>query len=501
MPEKFYITTSIAYTNAPPHIGYALELIQADVLARYHKLLGEDVFFLTGTDEHGVKIERKAKEEGKTPKEFTNEISEKFKELTKALNISNNDFIRTTEGRHQKVVESVWADLLKNRDIEERAYKGLYCVGCEAFVKEKDLIDGKCPNHQKEPEIVEEKNYFFKLSKYSKEVEEKIQKNEIEIIPETRKNEILSFMGQGVEDISISRPKEKQGWGIPVPGDNSQTIYVWFEALINYLSPEKYWPANIHCIGKDIFRFHALMWPAMLLAMGKKCPKKIFVHGYLTVGGQKMSKSLGNVVDPFELVEKYGADAVRYFLLREISSTEDGDFTEEKFKERYNGDLANGIGNTVSRILALAKKKYNGVVPTVGIDQNKVNPLRDYILNQVFPSWEGCFSNGKVFYFNICLEQIIRGFKKIDEEIGQNKPWEWTKKESESEVLKEVFYSWLAAIRVFACMIFPFLPDSAEKILSQFDLNTEDELKNIKWGGLKAGTKIKKGDPLFPRLK
>ena len=366
--KKFYITTSIAYTNAPPHIGFAQEVVQADALARYHRLLGENVFFLTGTDENGAKVAKAAEEAGQSPKEFVDEISKKFKALRDILNLSNDDFIRTTDQkRHWPTVKNIWLELKENGDIYKKKYKGLYCVGCEAFVKENDLVDGKCPIHEKNPEVIEEENYFFCLSKYQNQLKKIIRAEKIKIIPETRKNELLSFITQGLEDVSCSRSREKLGWGIPVPKDNTQTIYVWLEALVNYLSAlnhttngdkfKKFWPSDVHCIGKDIFiRFHGSLWPAMLLSLKLDLPKTIFVHGFITVNGQKMSKSLGNVIDPLELVKKYDTDPVRYFLLREIPPTEDGDFTYQKFEARYNSDLASGLGNLVARVLTMAKK-------------------------------------------------------------------------------------------------------------------------------------------------
>jgi len=363
--KKFYITTSIPYTNALPHIGFALEAVQADVLARYHKKLGEGVFFLTGTDEHGLKIKKAAKAVKKTPQEFVDEISARFLELTKVLNISNDDFIRTTDKkRHWPAVKKLWLKLKDNNDIYKKKYKGYYCSGCEAFVTEKDLVQGKCPIHQKEPELIEEENYFFRLSKYLPVIKKEIEKGDLKIIPQARQNEVLGYIKTGIEDVSFSRAKEKY-WGFEVPGDPSQIIYVWGDALPNYISAigyeketkqfKKLWPADVHCIGKDILKFHAVIWPAMLLSAGLELPKSIFVHGFINVAGQKMSKSLGNVVDPFELIKKYGVDTVRYFLLREIPSTEDGDFTREKFEQRYNSDLASGIGNLVARVNAMAR--------------------------------------------------------------------------------------------------------------------------------------------------
>lgn len=485
MKNKAYITTSIAYTNAFPHIGFALELIQADVLARYHRILGEDVFFLTGTDEHGIKIERKTKEEGKTPEQFTKEISEKFKELTKILNISNDDFIRTTDKkRHWPTVEKSWKQLLENGDIYKKKYKGLYCVGCENFVKEKDLINGKCQIHQKEPEIVEEENYFFKLSKYADKVKEEIENDKIRIIPETKKNEILRFItgrsagyiangaiSQGVEDISVSRSIENLKWGIPVPGDKNQIIYVWFEALINYLFPKKYWPADVHCLGKDIFRFHALMWPAMLLALNLERPKNIFVHGYITSNGQKMSKSLGNVVDPFELVSKYGADAVRYFLLREIPSTEDGDFTQQKFGERYNSDLASGLGNLVARIVTMAAKLKNQNVKLKITNQNL-----KLIIEQTDEKYRGALNE---FKFNEALIAIWELISFCDKYIDAEKPWSFDLAQDKQKY-EEVIGNLLFAIDDIADLIKPFLPETSEKISKQLKTN--------------------KSEPIFPRL-
>ncbi len=464
LKKKFYITTSIAYANAFPHIGFALELIQADVLARYHRLLKEDVFFLTGTDEHGTKIAKTAEKNKKEPRDFVNEISDKFKKLTKILDISNDDFIKTSDRkRHWPAVKKVWLKLKENEDIYKKKYKGLYCIGCEAFIQEKDLVNGKCPNHQIEPEIVEEENYFFKLSKYSKEIEKAIGEDKIKIIPEVRKNEILSFINQGIEDISCSRLKEKLQWGIPVPNDDTQTIYVWFEALINYISAIKYagknnefkklWPADIHCIGKDILRFHSLLWPAMLLSLGLKLPKIIFVHGYLTSSGQKMSKSLGNVIDPFKLVEKYGIDAVRYYLLREITPTEDGDFTYEKFEGRYNSDLASGIGNLLARVRVMADG--------IGFKENNLKAIEPKIKE----ARENYKKFLEEFKFNESLKAIwdLIGFS--DKYIDKERPWE--KKEDSQEVLGNL----LIILDNIADLLKPFLPETSERIKKEIERN------------------------------
>lgn len=452
--KKFYITTSIPYANAAPHIGFALEITQADTLARFYKSLGEDVFFLTGTDEHGLKIKKAAEATGKSPQDFVDEISGKFKNLAHALNISNSNFLRTTSEEHWKAVEKIWLRLQENGDIYKKRYKGLYCAGCEAFLTEKELINGKCPIHQKEPELVEEENYFFKLSKYLSEIKSLIKKEKFKIIPEAKKSEVLGFI-ENMEDVSFSRSKGKY-WGIPVPGDENQVIYVWGDALPNYISGvgygadekkfKKYWPANVHCIGKDILKFHAVIWPAMLLSLGLKLPKNIFVHGFIGVNGQKMSKSLGNVVDPFSLINKYGADAVRYYLLREISPTEDGDFSFQKFEDRYNSDLASGIGNLISRIESLKAK--------VEIDSRVSKKIKDEVKNTRKEA-EDFLKN---FRFNEALKSIWNLIGFCDKYIEETRPWE-NKKES-----KKVIADLNFAANEIAELIEPFMPETSKKI-------------------------------------
>jgi len=461
------------YTNSPPHIGFAFESVQADVIARYHQLLGEDTFFLTGTDEHGTKVAKAAKEVGKNPKEFADEIAEKVKELKEVLNLSNDDFIRTTDQkRHWPAVKKVWLKLKETGNIYKKKYQAFYCSGCEAFITRKDLVDGKCVIHQVEPEIVDEENYFFKLSKYSKIIEKLIEKDELKIIPETRKNEILSFIRQGLEDVSFSRPREKLSWGIPVPDDETQTLYVWADALTNYISAigyfeeteqfKKFWPADVHCIGKDITRFHAVIWPGMLLSLGLLLPKIIFVHGFITVGGQKMSKSLGNVIDPFELVEKYGStsspqagtDAVRYFLLREIPPTEDGDFTFEKFKKRYNSDLAAGIGNLVARVITLAKIPKSKFQISKQIPNSKFQTIID-------ESWENYHGALEKFKFNEALISIWDLTSFCGTYIEKERPWK------KSEKQKFTISNLQTTIIEIAKLLQPFLPETSEKILRQ----------------------------------
>jgi methionyl-tRNA synthetase len=465
--KKFYITTSIMYTNSLPHIGFAFESIQADVLARYHRLLGDDVFFLTGTDEHGTKVAKAAEEAGKNPKEFVDEISKKVMELKEILNLSNDDFIRTTDQkRHWSAVKKVWLKLKEAGDIYKKKYRGFYCSGCESFITKKDLVDGKCAIHQIEPEAIEEENYFFKLSKYSKDIEQAIEKDEIKIIPETRKNEILSFINQGLEDISFSRPGQTLQWGIPVPDDETQTLYVWADALTNYISTigyfeesekfKKLWPADVHCIGKDILRFHAAIWPGMLLSLKLPLPKTIFVHGFITVGGQKMSKSSGNIIDPFELVKKYGTDAVRYFLLREIPSTEDGDFTYEKFEKRYNSDLAKGLGNLVARVLTMAEK--------VNYESEIVNQQFKKAIEKTWENWKGALDN---FKLNEALISIWDLISFCDKQIEKEKPWELLKLKTKNKKLKTIIDNLLFALVEISKLLQPFLPETSEKILKQ----------------------------------
>ncbi|MFA5878328.1 MAG: class I tRNA ligase family protein [Candidatus Staskawiczbacteria bacterium] len=481
--KKFYITTSIPYTNALPHIGFALEAVQADVLARYHRLQKDDTFFLTGTDEHGIKTARAAKVAGKDPQEFADEISGRFLELTKALNISNDDFIRTTdETRHRPAVEKVWKKLQESGDIYKKNYKGFYCAGCEAFIPEKDLVEGKCSIHQKELEVVEEENYFFKLSKYTERIEKLIKDDKLKIIPETRKNETLSMLKQGMEDVSFSRTKDKY-WGFPVPGDSSQIIYVWCDALPNYISAigyyeeteqfKKYWPADAHCIGKDIMKFHTIFWPAMLLSLGLELPKIIFVHGFVTVDNQKMSKSLGNVIDPFSLIEKYGVDAVRYYLLKEILPGDDGDFTYQKFEERYNADLVSGIGNLVARVLAIAENIEIKGLHTDSEFKKEIEKteevFKELLLN---------------FRFNEAVKAVWDLISFCDKYIEKNKPWE-TKD-------PQVIYNLLVCLAHIAQLLKPILPETAERISQQLGVG-DLEKKTVRF-------EVKRGDMLFKRI-
>ena len=468
MKKKFYLTTAIYYVNASPHVGHALEKIQADVIVRYHRFLNKNVFFLSGTDENSLKNVQAAKEEGISIKKLVDRNAEKFKALKGVLNLSIDDFIRTTEKRHVAGAQKLWKACRK--DIFKKKYRGLYCVGCEEFYKENELVNGLCPEHETKPEIVEEENYFFKLTNYQKQLKKIIKTDKVKIIPEVRKNEVLSFINSGLLDFCISRDSKRgQGWGIPVPGDSSQVLWTWYDALSNYLNAlgyaknskkfKEFWPADVHVIGKGILRFHAIYWLAILLSAKLPLPKTIFVHGYITVNGQKMSKSLGNVIDPFELVKKYGTDPVRYFLLREIPSIEDGDFTYEKFEGRYNADLASGLGNLVARVVALAKDSK---------PQISDSKLRAEI-DKASKNYKKALDK---FKFNESLIVIWQLISFCDKYIEKEKPWK-TKD-------KKVISNLLFAVKEIAEFLKPFLPETSEKILEQ--------------------VKDKKIKPLFPRI-
>lgn len=501
---KFYVTTSIAYVNAPPHIGFALESLQADVLARYQKLSGKDVFFLTGTDEHGIKIVRAAKTANKTPRELVNDYSLKFEQLKKSLNLSWDNFIRTSDKKtHWPIAQEIWNKIYKAGDLKKKNYKGLYCVGHESFITQKDLTDGKCADHNQEPEVIEEENWFFDISKYIKKIEGKLNNSELKIYPITRRNEILSLLKEKPKSVSFSRPSKDLSWGVPVPNDKTQTMYVWADALSNYISGYggmeewKKHPADVHIIGKDILRFHAIIWPAMLLSADLPLPKKIFVHGFITSMGQKISKTIGNIVDPFKIVEKYGTDALRYYLLKEISSTEDSDFTIEKFEKTYNSDLANGIGNTLSRVITMTEKYkeiFNFVYSAEATSAAKTGQFSIFNTDE---KWEDIVKiSGECVDYAMknydtpkALDGIWYILRKIDEDIDKTKPWILAKNSEKSQLLNSLLYSWLEVLRHVGILIKPFLPETADKITKQLGFNEK-----------KKEFRVKKGDSLFPRI-
>lgn len=469
MANKFYITTTLPYVNAEPHLGFALEIVQADALTRFQKLIGNDVVFNTGTDEHGLKIYRKALEEKKDPQKYCDEYAAKFNDLKEALNLSYTNFIRTTDEHHKKAAQEFWKRCFENGDIYKKNYKIKYCVGCELEKTESELVDGHCPLHPKlELEIIEEENYFFKFSAYQDKLLEFYKNNPSFVIPEFRLNEIKAFVEKGLEDFSISRLKNKMPWGVDVPGDTEHVMYVWFDALINYIStlgwPEDekkfndFWP-GIQIAGKDNLRQQSAMWQAMLMSAGLPNSKQIAIHGFVTVDGQKMSKSLGNVINPFELVKKYGTDAVRYYLLAKIHSFHDGDFTYQKFEEAYNADLANGIGNLVQRVTTLAAA------------DSLTSGSKPQAFNQ---ETEKLFDT---FQFNLLLENVWKEIKQLDKKTNDFEPWKKTSQER-----KDFLLSSLQSIYSIGWQLQPFLPETAEKIMKA------------------TQGKINKITPLFPRM-
>ena len=496
---KFYITTPIYYVNDVPHIGHAYTTIAADVLARYHRMKGEDVYFLTGTDENSQKNVEAAKKKGyKDIKKYVNEMSAKWQETWDSLGITNDDFVRTTEPRHKKSVKKIFEAVYKKGDIYKGKYEGLYCPGCEAYVGEADLVDGKCPNHKIAPKKIKEENYFFRLKKYENKLLDYIEKNPSFIQPEARRNEIINYISHYMDDISISRASQE--WGIPVPIDKKQALYVWFDALINYLTGVEYgkdekkfvkwWPADLHLVGKDIIKFHCAIWPAMLLSAGLPLPKHVFAHGFFTLDGQKISKSLGNVIDPVELANKYGIDEVRYYLLREIPFGEDGDFSFKRLEERYNAELANGLGNLVARVLTMCEKYFEGKVPPK-------------ISGSAAPTWNSYEMAMQELKFHQALTDIWDLISFCDELINREAPWQLVKVDKER--LERVIYTLLETLRHIAWLIAPFMPLTSDMIFEQLGLSLATEKKKSleeakKWGGMVSGKKIKKGKVLFPRL-
>jgi methionyl-tRNA synthetase len=469
--KKFYLTTPIFYPNAKLHLGHAYTTTLTDVIARYHRLIGDKTYLLTGSDENTQKMVDAAAKEGKEPLEFLDGIVSNFASLFKELNISYDQFIRTTDQKvHWPGAQALWNKLVEADDIYEKEYEGLYCVGHEAFITEKDLVDGKCPDHGTVPEFLKETNYFFRLSKYTSQIKEKIETDEYKVIPETRKHEILSFIeNEGLEDVSFSRPRKAnwpQGLGVPVPGDDSQVMYVWCDALANYITALGYgrddtlykelWPADVHVIGKDILRFHAAIWPGMLLSAGIPLPKKLLVHGFITSGGKKMSKTLGNVIDPAELLKEYGTDAVRYFLARHISPFEDGDITRENFKEVYNANLANGLGNLVARVLTLAEKNLEeGTRPeAVGFPQEYTDAIENFEINRA-------------------MDFVFTRIQAVDQTITQSEPFKLVKTDPERG--KQMIFELTQELYMIGRMLNPFMPETSKKIKDGVIANKKPE--------------------------
>lgn len=457
---NYYVATSIPYVNGEPHIGHALEFIMADVLARAARQQGKPTIFSTGTDEHGTKIAEKAESLGLTPKQLADKMSEQFHDLAHLLNVSNDRFIRTTDKGHEQRAQLIWKALAQ--DIYKAKYIGWYDVKEETFVPETQADPARMkPDHPQAYQKLEEENYFFKLSKYTDRIREAIESGSFKIVPETRRNEILSVLREGLDDISISRPKEKLEWGIPVPGDKTQVMYVWFEALMNYITvlgyPEHkdfkdYWPAQTQIIGKDIIRFHAAIWPAMLYSLSLPLPEQLYVHGFITMNGEKMSKSVGNVVSPKDIVAKYGVDAFRYYFLRHIPSYNDGDFTWEAFEASYNNELANELGNAVQRTVAMITKYQSGVIGEIPPAQHDSAPISDAI--------EQC-------RFDRALDEIWDQVRGLNQYIDEEKPWVIAKS-GDMDHLREVLAYQASCLLEIADLLTPFLPDTSERIRKVF---------------------------------
>ncbi len=471
MPNKFYITNPIFYPNADLHLGHAYTTVLADVLARFHRLMDEEVYFLTGSDDNASKVARVAKENGVTPKAFVDRQAVKFKNLFECLNVSTDDFIQTSDQkRHWPGAQKMWRSLVAKGDIYKKSYSGLYCVGCEAFKAERDLIDGKCPDHSTVPEFLEEENYFFKLSEYTNKIKELISSNTLKIVPPTRKNEILALIDRGLEDVSFSRPVKGEAWGIPVPDDQTQTMYVWCDALVNYISAlgygqaddalyQKFWPADLHLVGKDILRFHAAIWPAMLLSAGLPVPKAVLAHGFINYGGRKMSKTVGNVIDPLRLIDEYGADAFRYYLVRELSLFEDSDMTIEHFKDAYNGSLANGLGNLVSRVMKMAETNLDQPV--------EVNPPADKAAMADYKQALTDFDIKKA-------ADITWGLiNDLDKQIQETEPFKLVK--TNPEAGKELIAGLVQELYTIARMLNPLLPQTSVAIKELIKSNKSPE--------------------------
>ncbi|MDP3981642.1 MAG: methionine--tRNA ligase [Chlamydiota bacterium] len=504
--ERYYITTAIDYVNALPHLGTAYEKIGADCCARFRRLMGYDVFFMMGVDEHSVNVEKEAIRRGQDVRVYCDEMSAEFEKVWSALNISYNYFVRTTSSDHIRTVQYMFQVLYDKGDIYTGLYEGWYCNSCEAFLMDKDLVDGNCPTHQSKPQWIKEKNYFFKLSKYRDALLQHIENNPEFIQPVVRRNEIVKLLESGLDDISVTRCGVK--WGIPLPFDQDHVVYVWFDALINYLSGvgyphhelqyKKYWPAQVHVIGKDITRFHCVIWPAMLMGVGVALPEMVFGHGFIYLKGAKMSKTGGQAVGPVEAAEKYGADALRYFLMREVAFDRDGDFTWEGFEQRYDSDLANDLGNLINRSLSMIERYFKGQIPSPTIYNEKDNE----IINEAKKMFDDYVQSMKKFRFHEALSKIWSFIQKCNIYVDQSAPWVLAKDPLQKDRLSSVLYVLAESVRWIAYTTMPFIPSSSAMMFDQLGYKGIpdggfDQLRE--WGMLKPGQVLGERKPLFPK--
>ena len=493
MNKKFYVTTPIYYVNDVPHLGHAYTTIAADTIARFYRIRNYDVFFLTGTDEHGLKIQKKAEELGISPKELVDRNAERFKKLWEFLGIEYTKFIRTTDPYHVEFVQKVFEECYKRGDIYLGEYEGWYCVGCEEFKTEAELAeDYTCPIHQKKCEYIKEPSYFFRLSKYQDKLLELYEKHPEFIQPDYRRNEIISFVKQGLKDLSVTRPRSRVKWGIPVPFDPEHTIYVWFDALFNYISAledkvDIYWPADLHLVGKDILRFHTVYWPAFLISLGYEIPKKVFAHGWWTVEGKKMSKTLGNVVDPYDVVKEFGLDQVRYFLLREVPFGQDGDFSRKAIINRINGELANEIGNLYSRVVNMANKFLGGEV------SGERDEEYQKVATETIKNYEEYM---KAVNFYKAIEEILKFTSYLNKYVDEKQPWSLNK-EGKTRELKKILYTLVDGLYVLTHLLYPITPNKMKEALEMLgEKEFNPELRPFS----KGSYKLREKKILFPKV-
>lgn len=509
MSQSYYATTPIYYVNAEPHLGHAYTTTLTDIVSRYHRLLGDDTYFLTGTDEHGEKIQQSADALGITPQELTDQVSQRFYAIWQDLNISNDDFIRTTEPRHKKVVQDILQQVYDKGDIVYGEYGGLYCVKCERFYTEKELDEnGLCPQHLIPPEERFEANYFFKMEKYRLWLQEFLEENPDFIRPSSYRNEVLGMLREPIGDLSISRPKSRISWGIELPWDTDHVTYVWFDALINYYSAlqskdlvERYWHSVEHFIAKDILKPHAVFWPTMLKAAGLPLYQHLNVHGYWLIDGGKMSKSQGNVVRPLDLKDKYGLDAFRYFLARDMTFGLDANFSEVALVERVNADLANDLGNLLNRTLGMLGKYRDGIIPKATTEAHTEAHIEDAELIQHFSALQGHIREqlAKVRIDKL-LEHVLEAVRYANKYIADTQPWKLAKDDSQQARLDTVLYNCLEALRIAAVALEPVIPSKSQELLNQLGLAHNFTAAALAWGGTEAGTQTQKGEPLFPRI-